>query len=133
MSSRYFSMVYICFREHIFFKICTLFAYQMVSFSLCFIFIFFSVYVSIDEEPYGRALKFKQNSKDGFYVVLFISHSQVVIRTSLVKYPGRNTRYKLTLPVDPTPCLQWGLKHNYSLSSMCFSRLSDSATTSYFL
>lgn len=49
-------------------KLCTLFAYQVLSFSLC-LFSFLSVCVYIDEEPSGLVLKFKQNSMDDFSLV----------------------------------------------------------------
>ena len=41
---------------------------------------------------------------DDFSLVSFMFQNQVVTRTFQVTvYPGRTIRYKLTLPVDPSP------------------------------
>lgn len=81
----------------------------------------FSVCVYIDEKPSGLVFKFKQNSVDDFSVVSFMFQNQVIIRTFQVTvYPGRTIRYKLTLPVDPTPWWQW-IKHHHRLYSISFS------------
>lgn len=119
----FLKVLYLFWRAHIFQN------YGLYLHIKCWVFLYtlfssFSVCISIDDEPSGLVLKFRQNSMDGFSVVLSMFHSQIVIRNfQVTMYPRRTTIRKLTLLVASTPCWEWEVEHNYRLTSLWFSSL----------